>query len=181
MAANESVSLTFEADLSALRKELAQVPGLTKKEADQAVKQLEVAYRKAEVAAKKAATAQAKAARQGADGSKKANGEAVKGLLELGDAAGFSKDTIEKLGRGVAALANPYTAAAVAVGGFALGLAAAGAAAVALVQAAQESQKALAPFRELEGFEGLPPQAQASLEAAYGAVCLLYNSAACDE
>jgi hypothetical protein len=59
MAANESVSLTFEADLSALRKELAQVPGLTKKEADQAVKQLEVAYRKAEVAAKKAATAQA--------------------------------------------------------------------------------------------------------------------------
>ena len=173
MAANESVSLTFEADLSALRKELAQVPGLTKKEADQAVKQLEVAYRKAEVAAKKAATAQAKAARQGADASKKANGEAVKGLLELGDAAGFSKDTNEKLGRGVAALANPYTAAAVAVGGFALGLAAAGAAAVALVQAAQESQKALAPFRELEGFEGLPPQAQASLEAANGAMAAL--------
>lgn len=100
MAANKSVSLTFKADLSALRKELAQVPGLTKKEADQAVKQLEVAYRKAEVAAKKAATAQAKAARQGADASKKANGEAVQGLLELGDAAGFSKDTIEKLGEG---------------------------------------------------------------------------------
>ena len=136
MAANESVSLTFEADLSALRKELAQVPGLTKKEADQAVKQLEVSYRKAEVAAKKAATAQAKAARQGADASKKANGEAVKGLLELGDAAGFSKDTIEKLGRGVAALANPYTAAAVAVGGFALGLAAAGAAVSAVAAGA---------------------------------------------
>ena len=173
MAANESVSLTFEADLSALRKELAQVPGLTKKEADQAVKQLEVAYRKAEVAAKKAATAQAKAARQGADASKKANGEAVKGLLELGDAAGFGTDTIKKLGSGVAALANPYTAAAAAVAGFALGLAAAGAAAVALVQAALESQKALAPFRELEGFRGLPPEAQASLEAANGAITAL--------
>ena len=173
MAANESVSLTFEADLSALRKELAQVPGLTKKEADAAVRQLEISYRKAEVAAKKAASAQAKASRQGADATKKASQEAVGGLLELGDAAGFSKDTVEKLGRGMAALANPVTASVAAVGALAIGLGAAAAGAVKLVQAALEAQKALAPFRELEGFQGLPPEAQASLEAANGAIASL--------
>lgn len=170
MAANESVSLTFEADLSALRKELAQVPGLTKKEADAAVRQLEISYRKAEVAAKKAASAQAKASRQGADATKKATQEAVGGLLELGDAAGFSKDTVEKLGRGMAALANPVTASVAAVGALAIGLGAAAVGAVKLVQAALEAQKALAPFRELEGFQGLSPEAQASLEGANAAM-----------
>lgn len=166
MAANESVSLTFEADLSALRKELASIPGMTEKEAKAAVRQLEINYKKAEKAASKAARASSAAAKSAGAAASKASKEAAEGLLELGDLAGFSKDRIDKLSKGLAAFSNPVTLGAAAVGGLAVALVAAGAAAVELVRYSKEASKAVEPFRELEGFNGVSPQALSALETA---------------
>jgi len=57
MAARETVSLSLKADISDLKRELASIPGITKKEANKMARELQTQFNKAERAAKKAAKA----------------------------------------------------------------------------------------------------------------------------
>jgi hypothetical protein len=59
-AGRETISLSFQADLGDLKKQLAQLDGITKKEAAQMVKDLNVGFKQAERAAAKAAKANKK-------------------------------------------------------------------------------------------------------------------------
>lgn len=55
MAARETVSLKYRADIADLKRELAQIPGISAKQARQMAKELEVGLKKAERAAARAA------------------------------------------------------------------------------------------------------------------------------
>ena len=57
MAARETVSLSFKADIGDLKREIGSIPGITKTEAAKMVRELETGYNRAERAAKKAAQA----------------------------------------------------------------------------------------------------------------------------
>ena len=59
-AGRETIALSFQADLGDLKKQLAQLDGITKKEAAQMVKDLNVGFKQAERAAAKAAKANKK-------------------------------------------------------------------------------------------------------------------------
>lgn len=156
------VSLTYQAQVDDLRKKLASIPDITAAEARKAVKELDKAIK----AANKATSAAGDAGKASAKAAAAAAKEVREGLLELGDLAGLPKDQIDKLGKGLVALASPAGLAAVAVGGITLALGAAAVGAVKLVQAAAGMGPALAPFRELEGFGGLDSAALASLASA---------------
>jgi|GEM_PF-2090782 hypothetical protein len=55
MAAKEVVSITLQADIKDLKRELESIPGITKREAGKMARELQTQYNKAERAAKKAA------------------------------------------------------------------------------------------------------------------------------
>jgi hypothetical protein len=166
MSASETVSLVFEAEIGQLRKALEGIPGISAKEAKKITASHLAALRATEAAAKKAASATAKAAEKQAAAAAKVADEAREGLLELGDAAGLSKDVVEKLSKGMAVLNNPATLAAAAFGAMALAAVGAGVAMVSLVRAGAEAEVALRPFERLEGFDGVSPEAQANLRRA---------------
>jgi len=166
LSATETVSLVFEAEIGQLRRALEGIPGISAKEAKKITASHLAALRATEAAARKSASATAKAAEQQAKAAAKTADEARDGMLELGDAVGVPKDLIEKLGKGMAALNNPATLAAVAVGGVALAAGAAAAGLVALVRAGAEAQAALKPFERLEGFQGVSPEALSNLNRA---------------
>jgi hypothetical protein len=170
MSSTETVSLVFEAEISSLRAALEGIPGISAKEAKKITASHLAALRATEAAAKKAASATARAAEQQAKEAAKVADEARDGLLELGDAVGIPKDLIEKLGKGFAALNNPVTLAAVAVGGLAVAAVASAAGMVALVRAGAQAEIALRPFERLKGFDGVNEQAQANLRRADAAL-----------
>ena len=140
MSASETVSLVFEAEIGQLRKALEGIPGISAKEAKKITASHLAALRATEAAAKKAASATAKAAEKQAAAAAKVADEAREGLLELGDAAGLSKDVVEKLSKGMAVLNNPATLAAAAFGAMALAAVGAGVAMVSLVRAGAEAE-----------------------------------------
>lgn len=166
MSATETVSLVFEAEIGQLRKALEGIPGISAKEAKKITASHLAALRATEAAAKKAASTTARAAEKQAAAAAKVADDAREGLLELGDAAGISKDVVEKLSKGMAVLNNPATLAAAAFGAMALAAVGAGAAMVGLVRAGAEAEVALRPFERLEGFDGVSPEAQANLRRA---------------
>ena len=105
----------------------------------------------------------------GAKKAEKSADDAAKGLEDLGDAAGLPVDKLKKLSGGFAALANPATAAVVAVGAVALAGVALATGIVKAVVAAEELSKALAPLRDQKGF-GITKEQLASIKGANDAM-----------
>ena len=101
----------------------------------------------------------------GAKKAEKSADDAAKGLEDLGDAAGLPVDKLKKLSSGFAALANPTTAAVVAVGAFAIGIGLAVTGIVAAVSASEELADALKPLSKQEGF-GISKSQLASIQSA---------------
>lgn len=78
-AGRETISLSFQADLGDLKKQLASMQGVTKKEAAAMVRELNTGFKQAERAAAKAARANRKQFKQMANSAKLA-GAAIVGV-----------------------------------------------------------------------------------------------------
>lgn len=142
MARAETVALSFEADLSDLKRDLAQLPGITEKEAKGMVKGLEKGFLQAERAAKKAAKASGKAWVKSSgkiESSSKKTGAGLKRLAEsAGGPLGETAGRVEALGEAVGALSNPIGLAVVAAAALAAGYIAVGVAIGKAVLAADD-------------------------------------------
>jgi hypothetical protein len=165
------------ADLSQLRRELAKLPNLSGDAAQQTLIKVERAVVRAEKASKASARSIARAQKAAAKSTEKASKDATEGLKALFELAGGSGEHIEKLtkimeGMGstavVAGAGVLIAVAAVAL--WATAIAAAVAGTVKMVQAAEDLEDSLAPFRDLEGFEGLAPQVWESVQAANSSI-----------
>lgn len=166
--AAEKVVLEFEANLSGMQQALASIPGMTEKEAKEAVKALRKSFLTAEKAAKKAAKVQGKSFKKAAkeiDESAEKTGEGLKRMAQaVGGKTGEMAGRVEALGQSVAALATPLgagTAAAVAMTAAVTGLAAG---MVAAVFAADDFIDDLKELQGLEGFELLPAEQVEAIE-----------------
>jgi len=166
--AAEKVVLEFEANLSGMQQALASIPGMTEKEAKEAVRQLRKSFLTAEKAAKKAAKVQGKSFKKAAkeiDESAEKTGEGLKRMAQaVGGKTGEMAGRVEALGQSVAALATPLgagTAAAVAMTAAVTGLAAG---MVAAVFAADDFIDDLKELQGLEGFELLPAEQVEAIE-----------------
>jgi len=166
--AAEKVVLEFEANLAGMQQALASIPGMTEKEAKQAVKALRKSFLTAEKAAKKAAKVQGKSFKKAAkeiDESAEKTGEGLKRMAQaVGGKTGEMAGRVEALGQSVAALATPLgagTAAAVAMTAAVTGLAAG---MVAAVFAADDFIDDLKELQGLEGFELLPAEQVEAIE-----------------
>jgi hypothetical protein len=84
--AAEKVVLEFEANLDSMQQTLAQIPGMTEKEAREAVRKLRKNFLAAEKASKKAAKAASNKGRE--RGSRQRLGQAEKRREPLGPGAG---------------------------------------------------------------------------------------------
>lgn len=168
-----SFDIQLGADLGAIRRELAKLPNMTAEESQRMLIELEKSVRKAEKAAKQATRSTRRAQREAARAAEKASRDAQGGFRGLIELAGVSSRDITKVGKVFAALASPVGIATVGITGFALALGGGVAGITAAVLAADEFQEALKPFEKLEGFEGIPDEARASIEAANNAVASL--------
>ena len=172
--AAEKVVLEFEANLQGMQQALASIPGMTEKEAKEAVRQLRKSFLTAEKAAKKAAKVQGKSFKKAAkeiDESAEKTGEGLKRMAQaVGGKTGEMAGRVEALGQSVAALATPLgagTAAAVAMTAAVTGLAAG---MVAAVFAADDFIDDLKELRGLEGFELLPAEQVEAIETVNGSL-----------
>jgi len=142
MARAETVALSFEADLSDLKRDLAQLPGITEKEARGMVKGLEKGFLKAEKAAEKAAKNSGKAWVKSSGKIEDASAQTGEGLKKLGQAAGGpigeAAGRIEALSEAVVALNNPVGLAVIGAGALAAGYVALAAAIGAAVLVADD-------------------------------------------
>ena len=101
MATRGAIDLSFNADLSNLTKQLAQMPNVTEKEAKEMVKALEKQFKSAERAAERAAKkteAAFKRAGKGSRGAVKNTHELSEGMVELGDTAGDADSALKAIG-----------------------------------------------------------------------------------
>tara|TARA_S200002703_G_scaffold157499_1_gene165474 strand:- start:3846 stop:5744 length:1899 start_codon:yes stop_codon:yes gene_type:complete len=172
--AAEKVVLEFEANLAGMQQALASIPGMTEKEAKEAVRQLRKSFLTAEKAAKKAAKVQGKSFKKAAkeiDESAEKTGEGLKRMAQaVGGKTGEMAGRVEALGQSVAALATPLgagTAAAVAMTAAVTGLAAG---MVAAVFAADDFIDDLKELQGLEGFELLPADQVEAIENVNGSL-----------
>ena len=172
--AAEKVVLEFEANLSGMQQALASIPGMTEKEAKEAVRQLRKSFLTAEKAAKKAAKVQGKSFKKAAkeiDESAEKTGEGLKRMAQaVGGKTGEMAGRVEALGQSVAALATPLgagTAAAVAMTAAVTGLAAG---MVAAVFAADDFIDDLKELQGLEGFQLLPAEQVEAIENVNGSL-----------
>tara|TARA_R110002020_G_scaffold6340_3_gene26700 strand:+ start:3261 stop:5129 length:1869 start_codon:yes stop_codon:yes gene_type:complete len=102
MASAETVVLTFAADLSDLKADLATLPGITEKEAREMVRGLEKQLRKAEKASKKAA----KTSKKAWGASKTATDQAATSVKQFGEDAGETESILLGMA-GAVDLVNP--------------------------------------------------------------------------
>ena len=174
MAGPEKVVLEFEANMAGMQQAIASIPGMTEKEAKQAVKALRKSFLTAEKAAKKAAKVQGKSFKKAAkeiDESAEKTGEGLKRMAQaVGGKTGEMAGRVEALGQSVAALATPLgagTAAAVAMTAAVTGLAAG---MVAAVFAADDFIDDLKDLQGLEGFELLPADQVEAIENVNGSL-----------
>lgn len=158
------------ADLSELRRELAKLPNLSGDAAQKMLVNVERRVAQAERVAKASARAVSREAKHAQREAQKMADDAIRGAKGIFELGGGSGEIFEKVGDVAAAATSP-------VGLFALGLTGVGVAGVAaaggvaaLVAQADEMDKKLAPFRELEGFEGLDPQVRDSVLRANDAM-----------
>jgi len=165
------------ADLSQLRRELAKLPNLSGDAAQKTLIKVERAVTRAEKASKASARSIARAQKAAAKSTEKSSKDATEGLKALFEFAGGSGEQIEKLtkimeGMGsTAVVAGAGVLIAVAaIAAWATAIAGAVAGTVQAVQAAEDLEDSLAPFRELEGFEGLSPQVWESVQAANSSI-----------
>jgi len=101
MATRGAIDLSFNADLSNLTKQLAQMPNVTEKEAKEMVKALEKQFKSAERAAERAAKkteAAFKRAGKGSRGAVKNTHDLSEGMVELGDTAGDADSALKAIG-----------------------------------------------------------------------------------
>ena len=104
-----AIDISFQADLSNLTKQLAQMPEITKKEAKEMVKALEKQFKSAEKAAERAAKKTEEVFNRTGKGAKaagKAVGDASGELLEFGDTAGDADSALKAIG-GAIGLVSP--------------------------------------------------------------------------
>jgi len=165
------------ADLSQLRRELAKLPNLSGDAAQQTLIKVERDVVRAEKASKASARSIARAQKAAAKSTEKSSKDATEGLKALFEFAGGSGEQIEKLtkimeGMGsTAVVAGAGVLIAVAaIAAWATAIAGAVAGTVEMVQTAEDLEESLAPFRDLEGFEGLSPQVWESVQAANSAI-----------
>ena len=165
------------ADLSELRRELAKLPNLSGDAAQETLIKVEKAVQRAEKASKASTKAIARSQKAAAKATEKSSKDATEGLKALFEFAGGSGEQIEKLtkimeGMGsTAVVAGAGVLIAVAaIAAWATAIAGAVAGTVKAVQAAEDLEDSLAPFRELEGFEGLSPQVWESVQAANSSI-----------
>jgi hypothetical protein len=105
MAARETVSLSFKADIGDLKREIGSIPGITKTEAAKMVRELETGYNRAERAAKKAAQA-----------TKTSWSDVAKGALAVGASIAGAGAAIVAFGQRMADLNNQLTDTATRTG-----------------------------------------------------------------
>jgi hypothetical protein len=105
MAARETVSLSFKADIGDLKREIGSIPGITKTEAAKMVRELETGYNRAERAAKKAAQA-----------TKTSWSDVGKGALAVGASIAGAGAAIVAFGQRMADLNNQLTDTATRTG-----------------------------------------------------------------
>ena len=158
--------LTFRADLSDLRSELAKLPGITDTEAKGMVKSLERQLKKTERAAKKTSKATS-ASFSDMTGQVDKLGSA---MSEFSPTAGGMVSGLANVGETAGALANPLgviiaaaTAITVAIGATVVGIAAL---TVGMVKATLASDDLLDELEKFGDFDGvLPPLAQSEIDA----------------
>ena len=164
MAGPEKVVLEFEANMSGMQQAIASIPGMTEKEAKQAVKALRKSFLTAEKAAKKAAKVSGKAFSK-TQKDVEDTGEGLKRIAQaVGGKTGEMAGRVEALGQSVKALASPMGLAAAAVVGVTAATVALTAAAVKAVMAADELVEELKGLEDLRGFELIEPEQLASIE-----------------
>ncbi len=164
MAGPEKVVLEFEANMSGMQQAIASIPGMTEKEAKQAVKALRKSFLTAEKAAKKAAKVSGKAFKK-TQKDVEDTGEGLKRIAQaVGGKTGEMAGRVEALGQSVKALASPMGLAAAAVVGVTAATVALTAAAVKAVMAADELVEELKGLEDLRGFEPIKPEQLASIE-----------------
>jgi hypothetical protein len=162
--AAEKVVLEFEANLAGMQQALASIPGMTEKEAKEAVRQLRKSFLTAEKAAKKAAKVSGKAFKK-TQKDVEDTGEGLKRIAQaVGGKTGEMAGRVEALGQSVKALASPMGLAAAAVVGVTAATVALTAAAVKAVMAADELVEELKGLEDLRGFEPIEPEQLASIE-----------------
>jgi hypothetical protein len=170
----ETEVLTFKANMSDLHKKLAELPGLTDKEAKKMVRSLERQLKKTEKAAAKAAKNSGRSMKE----MEKSLRQAQRRIQKMGAAAtaispafGAMVTNAGAVAGGISAMMNPV---GLAIGGFvALTAATAGTTAgmVVMVRKARDLEKSLAPFAHIDGIVPEIPAAQlASLERANAAM-----------
>jgi hypothetical protein len=163
--ADETLSISLEADIRGLKEALAEMPDVGKKEATKMVNAIRKQYKRTERAAKKAAKANQVAFEQSFDATKD-TAERTAGLS--GGVAGDISDSILDLGTKIADMGNAIggvggaaVTAAGGVGAFALGVGFAAGALVELVSSAEEARDRL---EEISGAAAISSQAQESLD-----------------
>jgi hypothetical protein len=184
-ATTEELNISISADIRQLKKQLAEMPGVGKREAAQMVNGIRQQYKKAEKAAKKLADKQVKEAKRASRAVQKDTEEMFRGLStagktfegQVGGAVSVVEDFLDGIGGvtaagGVMAGAMATVAASVAAAGFAM--AAAGAAAFELAGAAVESGERLTKMGRLSADSQL---AVAELGTSLGAVQLATDQA----
>jgi hypothetical protein len=157
--ADETVNISIQADIRALRDELAKMPNVGDKEARKLVNNLTKQYKAAEKAAKDAA----KKSAQAWEKSLKATGDASKQALSLmGGAFGQIGQVAIELGGKLGAVAGPAGIAAAGIAALGIGAVAGAKALVGIAEAADAAAKRLVDAgRAAE----LPPGALESIEA----------------
>ena len=172
--AGETEVLTFKANMADLHKKLAEMPGITEKEAKKMVRSMERQMKKMEKATNRAAKASGRSMRD----MEKDVRHAQRRMLKLGAAAsavspafGSMVSSAGAVAGGISAMMNPV---GLAIGGMVALTAAVLGTTVGMVVAvrkARDLHKALLPFDHIDGIlPDITPQQLASLEAANAAM-----------
>lgn len=168
--ARETEFISFKADMSDLRTELAKLPGMTDKEARAMVRSLERQMKKAEKAAQKAA----KKTKTSFDQMGRAANKTGRDLRRFGQAAGELSPALGgafnaagSFTRLLGAMANPVTLAIAGVVGLGAAAVGAGVAMVKITRASDELLETLEPFDHIDGL--VPELDQATIDSIHRA------------
>jgi len=158
----QDANITFRADISSLRRQLGEIPGVTETEAKRMVSALSKQLKRAEREAKKSWKSQSKAA---GEYSKKLNAlDDTMMALQLGPmadlfaSARYMTDAVDDIGMASVAAAGGFALAGAAAVGLAAGM-------VASVAAADDLARELQAFKDIEGF-GISAEDLAAIDAA---------------
>jgi len=173
----ETALISIGADLTELRRALADIPNLSNKSMQATLIAVEKTVQKAEKASKAAIAATAKASKAAASEAQKAAAEAQKaqreGLKGLAEFAGLDVGPIEKLGEATKLLSTTGGAIVGVAGGVAVMFAGIAASVYGLVTAAIELNDKMTKLDELSADVSFPPEYATSVSAASDSLTVL--------